>query len=401
MSIERIREQLAGVARELTGGDAVDIQLERPRNPEHGDYATNLALTLASRLREPPRRVAERIIERLDPESAGITAVEIAGPGFINFRLAAGTVRDELDAILRAPADFARSDEGAGRRIMVEWVSANPTGPLHLGHGRQAALGDVICSLLGRTGWSVYREFYYNDSGKQMMLLARSVRARYQQLFGEDAEVPEGGYQGEYVLDMARSFREDVGERYRDDDSEEALDAMRRFAVRVLREEQDRDLTDFRVRFDHFFLESSLYEEGRVEATIEALRQTGLVYEHEGAQWLKTTEFGDQKDRVMVRGNGLPTYFLPDVAYHLTKWERGFQHVINVQGADHHGTVARVRAGLRALGLPEGYPEYVLHQWCGSSRAARKSSSRSGQDPTRRCASCSRWWASTSPAISS
>jgi arginyl-tRNA synthetase len=241
-------------------------------------------------------------------------------------------------------------------------VSANPTGPLHLGHGRQAALGDAIAALLEWTGWDVHREFYYNDSGRQMELLARSVRARYRQGLGVDEPVPEDGYRGEYVKDVAESLEAEVGSRYLEDDSDEALDAVRQHAVRMLRAEQDRDLGDFRVRFDEYFLESSLYEQGLVERTIAELRDTGLVYEKEGATWLRTSEFGDQKDRVMVRSNGMPTYFLPDVAYHMTKWQRGFERVINVQGSDHHGTVDRVRAGLQALGLPKGYPEYVLHQ---------------------------------------
>ena len=224
------------------------------------------------------------------------------------------------------------------------------------------ALGDAIASLLEWTGWRAHREYYYNDSGRQMELLARSVRARYRQGLGVDEPVPEDGYRGEYVKDVADTLAAEVGDLYLADDSEEALLAIQQHAVRMLRDEQDRDLSEFRVRFDEYFLESSLYEGGRVDRTIESLKDTGLVYEKDGATWLRTSDFGDQKDRVMVRSNGAPTYFLPDVAYHMTKWERGFQRVINVQGADHHGTVDRVRAGLQALGLPAGYPEYVLHQ---------------------------------------
>ncbi|HUH12637.1 MAG TPA: arginine--tRNA ligase [Longimicrobiales bacterium] len=386
MAEERLREQLRAVAARLGAPADVEVQLERPRNPEHGDLATNLAMTLAKALGRPPRQLAEALVQGLDPAAAGLASAEVAGPGFINFRLAASSVADSLEAILAADADYGRAEEGAGERVVVEWVSANPTGPIHFGHGRQAALGDAVCNLLERTGWSVHREYYYNDSGRQMELLARSVWARYQQLLGAEAAIPEGGYHGEYVLELAERFRDEAGERFRGDDSAQALDTMRRFAVKLLRAEQDRDLADFRVRFDEHYLESSLYEEGRVERTIQALQDTGLTYEHEGALWLRTTAFGDQKDRVMVRGNGQPTYFLPDVAYHMVKWERGFRHAINVQGADHHGTVPRVHAGLRALGLPEGYPEYVLHQMVRLERGGEevKISKRAGGYTTLR-----------------
>lgn len=354
----------AAVVRALAsiGVDDVKPRFERPRDPAHGEWATNVAMTLASRLGKAPRQIAEQLSANLDLEAAGVTSVEVAGPGFLNFHLSAQSVADALVEIVETGEGYGCSTTGAGRRVIVEWVSANPTGPLHLGHGRQAALGDAICRLLEATGWSPYREFYYNDSGRQMERLAASVWARYQQACGRDAEVPEDGYQGEYVVEIAESFRRENGDRLEADDSPEAFDELRRFAVEVLRAEQDRDLNEFGVHFDHHFLESSLYAEGLVDATVARLRDTGLVYEHEGATWLRTTEFGDDKDRVMLRGDGTATYFLPDVAYHVTKWERGFTTAINVQGSDHHGTVARVRAGLQALGLPEGYPEYVLHQ---------------------------------------
>jgi arginyl-tRNA synthetase len=269
---------------------------------------------------------------------------------------------------------------------MVEFVSANPTGPLHLGHGRQAALGDAIAALLEWTGWDVHREYYYNDSGRQMELLALSVRARYRQRLGREEPLPVDGYHGDYVGEVAEALVRGVGDRYLDDDSEKALEEIRRVAVQMLRAEQDRDLSDFRVHFDEYFLESSLYEDGLVDGTVAELRETGLVYEKDGATWLRTTEFGDQKDRVMIRGNGQPTYFLPDVAYHKNKWERGFERVINIQGSDHHGTVARVRSGVRALGLPEGYPEYVLHQMVRVERDGQevKFSKRAGSGVTLR-----------------
>lgn len=362
------------------GVESAKIQLERPKDPAHGDLATNVALTLASVLKRQPRAIAEEIAERLDLDAAGVQAVEIAGPGFLNFRLDPRQVAAVLEDVMVAGTGYGRTDVGEGRPIMVEFVSANPTGPLHIGHARQAALGDAIAGLLEWTGWSVSREYYYNDTGVQIDRLAESMWARYQQHLGNDAEIPEGGYPGEYVVELANQFENEVGDRYAGEVTPDALEALRIFAVARLREEQDRDLGDFGVRFDTYFLESSLYENGSVDSTVADLRATGLVYDHEGAVWLKTTEFGDQKDRVMLKSDGTPTYFLPDVAYHMDKWGRGFEHVINVQGSDHHGTVARVRAGLQALGLPRGYPEYVLHQMVRVERDGKevKFSKRSG-----------------------
>ncbi len=362
------------------GVESAKIQLERPKDPAHGDLATNVALTLASVLKRQPRAIAEEIAERLDLDAAGVQAVEIAGPGFLNFRLDQRQVAAVLEDVMVAGTGYGRTDVGEGRPIMVEFVSANPTGPLHIGHARQAALGDAIAGLLEWTGWSVSREYYYNDTGVQIDRLAESMWARYQQHLGNDAEIPEGGYPGEYVVELANQFENEVGDRYAGEVTPDALEALRIFAVARLREEQDRDLGDFGVRFDTYFLESSLYENGSVDSTVADLRATGLVYDHEGAVWLKTTEFGDQKDRVMLKSDGTPTYFLPDVAYHMDKWGRGFEHVINVQGSDHHGTVARVRAGLQALGLPRGYPEYVLHQMVRVERDGKevKFSKRSG-----------------------
>jgi arginyl-tRNA synthetase len=382
---EAIRDALSQVLGAM-GAEAPEIQLERPKDPSHGDLATNVALTLAKQLRRAPRDIAEEIAARLDLVAAGVDAAEVAGPGFLNFRLSSGAVASVLDDIIGAPATYGRSDVGKGQAVMVEFVSANPTGPLHPGHGRQAALGDGVAGLLDWTGWKVHREFYYNDSGRQMELLAASVAARYRQRLGRDESVPEEGYQGEYLKEVAEALATEVGERYLDDDSAQALDAILRHAVNMLRAEQDRDLGGFRVHFDEFFLESSLYSEGLVDGTITALESTGLVYQKEGASWLKTSEFGDQKDRVMVRTNGLPTYFLPDVAYHKNKWDRGYQRVINVQGSDHHGTVDRVRAGLQALGLPAGYPEYVLHQMVRVERNGEevKLSKRAGSGMTLR-----------------
>jgi arginyl-tRNA synthetase len=361
MAEDRVRALVAKALRDMGVGDP-SVHLERPRDPGHGDLASNVAMTLARTLKRAPREIAEEIASRIPRGPEGVEAVEVAGPGFLNFRLSTGALTGVLDRILDKDEAFGRGGEGAGEPIMVEFVSANPTGLLHLGHGRQAALGDAVASLLEWRGWKVHREFYYNDAGRQIDRLAESVRARYRQHFGEDASVPEDGYHGEIVAELAAEFATAEGDRWLDDAGDEGLGRMRRFAVERLRQEQDRDLASFGVTFDHYFLESSLYDEGRVDATAQALRETGLVFEKDGAVWLRTTEFGDQKDRVMIKSDGSPTYFLPDVAYHMTKWERGFHQVINVQGSDHHGTVDRVRAGLRALGLPEGYPEYVLHQ---------------------------------------
>ena len=361
MPQDQIVSALTAVLSEM-GAEPGEIQLERPRDPDHGDFASNVAMTMARQLKKAPRQIAEEIASRLDLDAAGVTAVEIAGPGFLNFRLSSGSVAEALRAALADPDRFGATSAGEGKPIMVEWVSANPTGPLHAGHGRQAALGDAICRLLEWSGWKVYREFYYNDSGKQMERLAQSVWTRYQQLLGNDFEMPEDGYQGEYVVEIAQAFRDKVGDTFANDDDAQALEEMRAFAVAILRADQDRDLTALRIHFDNHFLESSLYTEGHVERTVERLRATGNVYEDDGATWLRTTAFGDDKDRVMLRSDGTATYFLPDVAYHMTKWDRGYHDAINVQGSDHHGTVARVRAGVQALGLRTEYPEYVLHQ---------------------------------------
>src|SRR5512142_380080 len=351
-----LRAELARAAQSLGAPDDVEPQIERPRDPAFGDWATNLAMVLAKPLRRKPRELATAIVERLDHARAGISAAEIAGPGFINFRVATDVFAEGLRALIAAGDQYGHSNVGQACPVNVEFVSANPTGPLHVGHGRQAAIGDAIASLLAATGWRVTREFYYNDAGAQIMNLATSVR----QLGGQDVAFPESGYHGEYIRDLAQRYIDE----HPSDPSADDLDAVRRFAVRELRKEQDRDLQAFGVSFDVYFLETSLYSDGRVEETVKRLIGAGHTYEKDGALWLKTTDFGDDKDRVMRKSDGTYTYFLPDVAYHVTKWERGFKRAINVQGADHHSTVTRVRAGLQALGLaiPAGYPDYVLHQ---------------------------------------
>jgi len=350
---EQIRAELIRAARSLGAPEDVNPLLERPRETSHGDWATNLAMALAKPLRSKPRDIADRLRESIDLERAGVSRIEIAGPGFMNFFLDAGRIASGLSEIISADEQYGQSHAGGGRVVNVEFVSANPTGPLHVGHGRQAALGDAISTLLETTGWNVTREFYYNDAGVQIDNLAASVTARLSELEGKSSQIPEGGYHGEYIRELA--------ERYK---AKNDGMSVREFAVRELRKEQDLDLQAFGVKFDKYFLESSLYSEGMVEETVRLLVASGKTYEHDGALWLRTTDFGDDKDRVMRKSDGTYTYFLPDVAYHVTKWKRGFHRAIDVQGADHHSTVTRVRAGLQALdmGMSGEYPEYVLHQ---------------------------------------
>ena len=361
--IDALRAELARAAERLGARAGTAPVLERPRDPSFGDWATNLAMVLAKPLGRKPRDLAQQIVESIDRGAAGIASAEIAGPGFINFRLDASRVEQGIAALVTASDDYGHTRTGAGRPVVVEFVSANPTGPLHVGHGRQAALGDAISSLLEWTGWTVSREFYYNDAGVQIENLALSTQARIRELGGRPSEIPAGGYHGVYIAEIAQRYV-DV---HPSDAAGDDLEAIRAFAVQALRAEQDLDLQAFGVRFDSYYLESSLYTDGRVDRTVETLVASGKTYEKDGALFLRTTDYGDDQDRVMRKSaakGGTFTYFVPDVAYHVTKWERGFTRAINVQGADHHSTVTRVRAGLQALGIgiPEGYPEYALHQ---------------------------------------
>jgi arginyl-tRNA synthetase len=352
----------------LPGDSPRNIQIDRTRDPSHGDLASNIALTLAKAAGKNPRELATLICAALPP--AGFLArTEIAGPGFINFFLSEASSQSVIREILHQGVAYGSSDAGQGRRVQVEYVSANPTGPLHVGHGRGAAVGDCICRLLEATGWTVTREFYYNDAGQQINNLALSVQARCKGMQPDDPDWPADGYRGDYINDVAQAYlrgdRVDASDQHVDSSADpDRLDDIRRFAVAYLRREQDLDLQAFAVHFDNYFLESSLYADGEVDATVQRLVDRGHTYEQDGALWLRTTAFGDDKDRVMRKSDGGYTYFLPDVAYHLNKWQRGFERVINEQGADHHSTVTRVRAGLQALerDIPQGWPEYVLHQ---------------------------------------
>ncbi|HLO24542.1 MAG TPA: arginine--tRNA ligase [Geobacteraceae bacterium] len=377
----------------LVSGQVPSLVIEKPAHAEHGDFATNVAMLMAKAEKKPPRVVAETLVRHLSGSSAIFARAEVAGPGFINFTISDDAWRKILLTVHTAGAEYGKSMAGKGERVQVEFVSANPTGPLHIGHGRGAATGDAICRLLAAVGWDVTREFYYNDAGQQIANLALSVQARCLGIAPGDPRWPVDGYQGDYIEDVARSYlaRETVnaGDQHVTGGGDPAdLDAIRRFAVAYLRREQDEDLAAFDVSFDVYFLESSLYADGSVDAVVRRLIDSGHTYEQDGALWLRTTTFGDDKDRVMRKSDGSYTYFVPDIAYHLNKWERGFTRVINEQGADHHSTVTRVRAGLQALGagIPQGWPDYVLHQMVTVMRSGEevKISKRAGSYVTLR-----------------
>ena len=344
------QDALKQVAPEVPGSE---IHFERPRDPTHGDLATNVAMRLARSLKRNPQQIADELLAFLRPRFADqIESMEVAGAGFINIRLKQASKAQIVRQVLGAGAAFGRTKAGKAQKVQIEFVSANPTGPLHVGHGRQAALGDALAALLEARGHAVTREFYYNDAGAQIQNLALSVQARAKGIEPGGAGWPADGYAGEYIADIAREIS-----------AADDLDAIRKRAVAYLRKEQDADLQAFGVKFDVYTLESSMYSEGKVEAAVKGLIASGKTYQKDGALWLRTTDYGDDKDRVVRKSDGGYTYFVPDVAYHVTKWQRGFTKVIDVQGTDHHSTVTRVRAGLQALGMgiPKGYPNYVLH----------------------------------------
>ncbi len=344
------------------------IMVENTRDKAHGDFASNIALTLAKAAGTNPRELSQKICAAL-PASDNVEKTEIAGPGFINFFVSDASTASLVASILEQKDQYGRNNDGAGRKVQVEFVSANPTGPLHIGHGRGAAVGDCLCRLMDANGWEVTREFYYNDAGQQINNLALSVQARCKGLTPEDPSWPADGYRGDYIVELAESYMrketvESADQTFTGTGDADDIEAIHHFAVAYLRHEQDLDLKAFAVDFDVYFLESSLYSEGKVDAAVKTLIDNGFTYEDGGALWLRTTDFGDDKDRVMRKTDGGYTYFVPDVAYHLDKWQRGFDTVINEQGADHHSTITRVRAGLQALqaDIPKGWPDYVLHQ---------------------------------------
>ncbi len=369
---------LAASLETLLPGAGSQAALESPKVAAHGDFASTAAMQLAKPLKSNPRQVAEQLRSLLLAQAAfvqWVQDIDIAGPGFINMRLRPEAKQQVVQEILHTTASFGQQAAN-GQRVLVEFVSANPTGPLHVGHGRQAALGDAICNLLHTQGWDVYREFYYNDAGVQINTLATSTQLRAHGMRPGDAGWPtdpedpasKAFYNGDYIADIAEDFK--AGKAVVSDDRQftasgniDDLDNIREFAVAYLRREQDLDLKAFSLHFDNYYLESSLYSSGRVAAAVEKLQAAGKTYEQDGALWLRSTDYGDDKDRVMKKRDGSYTYFVPDVAYHIAKWERGFTKVVNIQGTDHHGTIARVRAGLQAagVGIPQGYPDYVLH----------------------------------------
>jgi arginyl-tRNA synthetase len=362
------------------------------KSAEHGDFSSNIAMQLAKPLRQNPRAIAEALIAAL-PKSEYIAKVEIAGAGFINFFLNAASQQTIIGEILNSGDAFGRNDSGKKVKVQVEFVSANPTGPLHVGHGRGAAVGDCLARLLDANGWDVTREFYYNDAGAQIENLVISVQARCKGIATDDASFPENGYLGDYIMDIAQAFL--AKETVTADDMQVTasgdlydVESVRAFSVAYLRHEQDLDLKAFQIKFDVFSLESALYSTGKVESTVQALIKSGKTFEEGDALWLKTTDFGDDKDRVMRKSDGGYTYFVPDVAYHFDKWNRGFKRVINEQGADHHSTITRVRAGLQALnvGIPQAWPDYVLHQMVTVMRGGEevKLSKRAGSYVTLR-----------------
>ncbi len=351
------------------------ITLDRPRDSSHGDLACNIAMQLAKSWKKNPRELAQVLAVSVLEKSKStkeklIDAIDIAGPGFINIRLSASAKQMIIKTVLNQGSKYGRSDAGNGKKVLVEFVSANPTGPLHVGHGRQGALGDALAALLDSQGYDVSREFYYNDAGVQISNLAFSVQARALGYAPGDLAWPETAYNGDYIADIAQDYlaRKTVvasnGQPVTSSGDVNDIDLIRQFAVTYLRHEQDIDLQAFGVKFDCYYLESSLYQDGKVNAVVNALTQVGKTYESDGALWLRTTEYGDDKDRVMKKSDGTYTYFVPDVAYHVTKWQRGYTQAINIQGSDHHGTISRVRAGLQALslGIPQNYPDYVLHK---------------------------------------
>ena len=392
-----LTELLAQAAKSLTQNADFDasnlaIQLERPKNKNHGDFSTNLAMVLAKPLRQNPRAIAESLIQALTT-SAYVEKVEIAGAGFINFYLGANAKQAVIALIAAQGEKFGHNQVGQGRKVQVEFVSANPTGPLHVGHGRGAAVGDCLARLLDANGWTVTREFYYNDAGVQIDNLTLSVQLRCKGVSPESADWPEAGYRGDYIADVAKAYlnketvvADDIQVTANGD--VENVESIRAFSVAYLRHEQDLDLKAFQIKFDVFSLESALYTDGKVESTLQSLIASGHTYEQDDALWLRTTDFGDDKDRVMRKTDGGYTYFVPDVAYHVDKWNRGFDRVINEQGADHHSTITRVRAGLQALnvGIPQGWPDYVLHQMVTVMRGGEevKLSKRAGSYVTLR-----------------
>ncbi|MDI6892724.1 MAG: arginine--tRNA ligase [Actinomycetota bacterium] len=339
-----------------------EIVLERPKEKIHGDWATNIAMVLASQVKTSPLKVAKSIIDHLDDKQHYLARVEIAGPGFINFYLSNAWLYDVLREIERKGENFGTCNVGQGIRVQVEFVSANPVGPMHIGHGRWAAVGDSLANLLTAAGYDAQREFYINDYGTQMSIFGKSVAARYCELLGREISFPEGGYEGEYVRDIAREVMEEEGGKYLELSEDEREEVFLERAYSQVLEHTERVLSEMGAEFDVWFSERTLHKSGAIRATIDELREKGYVYDKDGAVWLRTTTFGDDKDRVLIRENGEPTYFAADIAYHKNKLERGFDRLINIWGADHHGYVGRMKAAIQALGYPSEVLEVIIGQ---------------------------------------
>ena len=369
--IERAIE-LAREAGEFPARFAPDVKVEVPANPQHGDYATNLALKAASILRRSPMEIAETVVSHIELEEGFLVRAKVARPGFINFGVAPEFFIGTVHTILEQKDDYGRSDFGLGKRVLVEFISAKPTGPLHIGHARQAVIGDVLASNMEYCGYSVDREYYFNDAGRQMDLLGESLWVRYQQLFDRDVPLPEDGYRGEYIIEIARQLKEERGTELLDKELSEVLDLFRTYASERIIKRIDRDLREFGITFDSWFSESSINRDGKTEEALEILREKGEIYEKDGAVWFRSSKFGDEKDRVVVKSDGTTTYFAPDIAYHITKHRRGYDYAIDVMGADHHGYAPRMKAAMKALGCPDEFLEFVLHPMASFVRGGKE-----------------------------
>ncbi|AOV08872.1 arginine--tRNA ligase [Sporosarcina ureilytica] len=366
--VEQIQQKVitaleqAVVAAKLTEEALPEVKLETPRHKENGDYATNIAMQLTKLAKKPPRAIADAIVENIDKESASIEKIEVAGPGFINITLKKDYLQEVVHTVLDAGENYGRSNAGQDEKIQVEFVSANPTGDLHLGHARGASVGDSLCNVLDFAGYDVEREYYINDAGNQIDNLARSVEARYFQALGEEREMPEDGYHGQDIIDIGKKLAEDYGDKYKHVSDEERYDFFRSYGLEFELEKLKTDLKNFRVVFDNWFSESTLYGSGKIENALEKLRENGHIFEEDGATWFRSTTFGDDKDRVLIKQDGSFTYITPDIAYHEDKIQRGFDKLINIWGADHHGYIPRMKAAIEALGYEKDTLEVIVAQ---------------------------------------
>ncbi|GAJ97270.1 arginine--tRNA ligase [Geomicrobium sp. JCM 19055] len=386
---EQMKEaiQAAVVSSGLASSEQVpDIILETPKDKNHGDFATNVAMQLTKIAKRNPREIAQAILDHLDHDKAYVKQADIAGPGFINLFLDLRFLRDVLPAVLTENQEYGRSNAGKGTSVLLEFVSANPTGTLHLGHARGAAVGDALSNILDMAGYQVEREYYINDAGNQIDNLAKSVEVRYLQAQGQEAEIPEDGYQGADIVEIGNRISEQYGSEFVEMDETERLRKFRELGLQELLEKLKQDLADFRVRFDTWFSETSLYTSGKVVETLETLRENGEAFDQDGATWFKSSAYGDDKDRVLVKQDGTYTYLLPDIAYHKDKLDRGFDHLVDLFGADHHGYIPRMQAAVQALGYPKDKLSFQIGQNVNLMRSGErvKMSKRTGNAVTMR-----------------